>query len=58
MITINNLTKTFESESTRVKAIDGISLNIDKGQIFGIIGYSGAGKSTVLRCSQHLAKSS
>ncbi len=54
MITINNLTKTFESESTRVKAIDGISLNIDKGQIFGIIGYSGAGKSTVLRCINRL----
>ena len=27
-----------------------VSLSIDKGEIFGIIGFSGAGKSTLVRC--------
>ena len=30
-------------------AVDGVSLSIDKGRIFGVIGYSGAGKSTLIR---------
>jgi D-methionine transport system ATP-binding protein len=31
-------------------ALDGISLTVNKGEIFGIIGRSGAGKSTLIRC--------
>lgn len=30
-------------------AVDDVTLNIDKGDVFGIIGYSGAGKSTLVR---------
>ena len=32
-----------------VVAIDGVDLDIEKGEIFGIVGYSGAGKSTLVR---------
>ncbi len=35
-------------------ALDDISLNIDKGEIYGIIGMSGAGKSTLIRCINRL----
>ena len=52
MIDIRNVSKTFEggSGSATVAAVRDVSLHIDKGDIFGIIGYSGAGKSTLVRC--------
>ena len=39
------LTKTFG----RTKALDGLSFNVEKGEIFGLIGPDGAGKTTTLR---------
>lgn len=35
-------------------ALDGVTLSIEKGDVFGIIGLSGAGKSTLIRCLAHL----
>lgn len=50
MIRIQNVSKVFTAAKKQVQALDNVSLTIDKGDIFGIIGYSGAGKSTLLRC--------
>lgn len=50
MIAINNVSKYFDN--TRV--LHEISLEINKGEIYGIIGQSGAGKSTLLRCMNGL----
>lgn len=50
MIQINNLRKSYLVNGTKVEAVKGISFNVEKGQIFGIIGKSGAGKSSLLRC--------
>ena len=50
IIQIRDLTKTFGQGSDAVHALEHISLNIQKGEIFGIIGLSGAGKSTLVRC--------
>ncbi len=50
MIKLNNITKTYHSNNLSVEALKGVSLNINKGDIFGIIGYSGSGKSTLIRC--------
>ena len=50
-IKLNNLAKTYISADgiTEVHAVDGISLSIPSNQIFGIIGRSGAGKSSLVR---------
>ncbi|MDQ0206646.1 methionine ABC transporter ATP-binding protein [Alkalicoccobacillus murimartini] len=49
MITLKSLRKVFELKSGNVTAVDDVNLTIDRGGIFGIIGYSGAGKSTLIR---------
>ena len=50
MINIQHMNKTFHLKSGDVTALDDVTLNIEAGQIYGVIGYSGAGKSTMVRC--------
>ena len=57
-IEVRNLSKTFTQKDLRVDALKDISLNIEKGDIYGIIGMSGAGKSTLVRCLNYLEKPS
>lgn len=54
MITIENLSKSFESEGKKIWAVKNVNIHINKGEIFGIIGLSGAGKSTLIRCLNRL----
>ncbi|RLQ96555.1 methionine ABC transporter ATP-binding protein [Falsibacillus albus] len=49
MINIQNVKKIFHTQSGNVTALDNINIKIEKGEIFGVIGYSGAGKSTLIR---------
>ena len=46
MIKINNVYKSFNN----VEVLKDITLEIKKGEVFGLVGHSGAGKSTLLRC--------
>jgi iron(III) transport system ATP-binding protein len=51
MLSIKTLRKTFIArDGTRVKAIDGISLDVPQGKILTLLGPSGCGKTTILRC--------
>ncbi len=50
MIQIEKLTKTYTTKHGTVTGVDNVSLDIGKGEIFGIVGYSGAGKSSLIRC--------
>ncbi|WP_162146932.1 ATP-binding cassette domain-containing protein [Acholeplasma granularum] len=49
MIELKNLSKHYKSKNNIVRALEDISLRIDQGEIFGIIGKSGVGKSTLLK---------
>lgn len=50
MIELSHVSKTFGAAERQVHAVQDVSLHIEKGEIFGVIGFSGAGKSTLVRC--------
>lgn len=54
MITIQNLRKVFQLENQSVTAVESLTQTINQGDIFGVIGYSGAGKSTFVRLLNRL----
>ena len=45
LLDVKNLRVTFRQKNRLIKAVDGLNLSIDKGEIFGLIGESGSGKS-------------
>ena len=56
MILLENVKKIYKAKSGDVTAVDNANLKIDKGEIFGVIGYSGAGKSSLIRLFNQLEK--
>lgn len=50
MIDIRDLSLTYQGPKGPVEALKHINLTIEQGEIFGIIGRSGAGKSSLVRC--------
>ncbi|TKC19470.1 methionine ABC transporter ATP-binding protein [Robertmurraya kyonggiensis] len=58
MIEIQNLSKIYKTKNDVVKGVDNVTLSIQKGEIYGIVGYSGAGKSSLLRCINLLERPS
>ncbi|TQM32006.1 methionine ABC transporter ATP-binding protein [Nocardia bhagyanarayanae] len=55
-VEFRGVTKVFGKGADRHVALDGIDLRIERGEIFGVIGYSGAGKSTLVRLINALEK--
>lgn len=55
-IRVQDVSKTFTGKDNTVEALKHISLDINRGDIYGIIGMSGAGKSTLVRCLNFLEK--
>ena len=47
MLNIENLTVAFDSRRGRLTAVKGVSLSVERGEILGVVGESGAGKSTI-----------
>ncbi|WP_103503564.1 methionine ABC transporter ATP-binding protein [Streptomyces sp. SM14] len=50
MITTTDLTKVYRTRDREVTAVDGVDLHVRPGEVFGVIGRSGAGKSSLIRC--------
>ena len=45
ILSVKNLHTSFRTDNGEVKAVNGVSFNLDKGKILGIVGESGSGKS-------------
>lgn len=56
MIKVDNLEKDFRRGSELIRAVNGISIEVPKGQLVAITGASGAGKTTLLSCIGLLEK--
>ena len=54
LIQIRELSKVYSTPEGEVVALDRVSLDVRKGEIYGVIGMSGAGKSTLIRCINRL----
>src|SRR5664279_2613441 len=48
-VVVENIVKNYSIKKTVVKALQGISFSVDRGEIFGIIGPDGAGKTSLFR---------
>jgi D-methionine transport system ATP-binding protein len=56
MIQLQSISKCYQDGNKTFDALRQVSLEVKKGEIFGIIGPSGAGKSTLLRCVNALER--
>ena len=49
MISVSRVVKSYGSGASQVRALDDVTLTVERGEIFGVVGQSGAGKSTLIR---------
>lgn len=48
-VVIENIVKTYNTNKSKVIAVDNVSFSVDEGEIFGLIGPDGAGKTSIFR---------
>ncbi len=58
MIRVLNLRRTFQNGSNEIVAVDGLSFQVEGGEVYGLLGPNGAGKTTTLRMILGLLKPS
>ena len=56
MIELKGIGKIFSKNNIDVEALKSVNLKVEKGDIFGVIGFSGAGKSTLIRIVNFLER--
>jgi len=54
IIEINNVVKTYDTGSQQVRALKGVNLSVERGEMVAIMGPSGCGKTTLLNCASGL----
>ncbi len=57
VLQVNNLQVTYYTEGGRVRALDGVNLELDSGEKMGLVGESGSGKSTMALAMMRMIKS-
>ena len=56
VLELRDIVKVFGSHGKTLRALDGVSLTIERGATYGLVGESGSGKSTLARCALQLIK--
>lgn len=57
LLDVQHLTHTFKlTKKARIKAVDDVSFQMKRGEIFGLVGESGSGKSTAARCIMNICQ--
>ncbi len=56
LIQLENISKIYRRNGKETQALKNVSLHVNKGDIFGVIGFSGAGKSTLVRMVNFLER--
>lgn len=56
LLSVQGLTKQFQTRTGTVKAVDGVSFDVKRGTIVGLVGESGSGKTTAGRCTLRLVE--
>lgn len=56
MITLDHIDVIFDSGEQAIHAVKNVSIKVERGDIYGVVGYSGAGKSTLVRTINLLQK--
>ena len=56
IIALDNITVAFHQKKRTITAVNNVSVHVERGDVYGIVGYSGAGKSTLVRTINLLQK--
>ena len=57
ILTLNNVSKTYKlGQPNQITVLDQVNLNVEKGEVVGLIAPSGAGKSTLLHMIENVQK--
>ncbi|MCI1553240.1 MAG: ATP-binding cassette domain-containing protein [Levilactobacillus sp.] len=56
IIQLKDIDVTFHNKGQTVTAVKNVSLTVERGDIYGVVGYSGAGKSTLVRVINRLQR--
>ena len=48
-IELKNIVKTYSTKKNKITAVDDVSFSVKEGELFGLIGPDGAGKSSIFR---------
>jgi ABC-2 type transport system ATP-binding protein len=57
-VSFQNVSKTYRAERGPLRALDGVSFDIERGEFFGLLGPNGAGKTTLISILAGLARAS
>jgi oligopeptide transport system ATP-binding protein len=58
ILSLDGIVKVYRAHGREVRAVDGVSFDIEEGTTFGLVGESGSGKSTIARCALRLIEPS
>ena len=56
LLSLRDMVKVYRTAGHEVRAVDGVSFDVEAGTTFGLVGESGSGTSTIARCALRLVE--